>query len=94
MELTIKVSSSSGCFAITISPFLIKVLFVSGDCGKNLRDDAIIKDEDKEVYNCINGRPYSKKSNILNDFNGICNEGANVVSCQFAIHYFRRLHLP
>ena len=65
----------------------VDVLFVSGDCGKEFKK-AIIKEEDKDTYKCITGKKDSCSNKHLMKFHNMCNNGSDVVSCQFAIHYF------
>jgi hypothetical protein len=69
-----------------------RALFVNGNSKLNIRNgEAIFNEKGKEIIQAINGKGPKDKDKLgegvyLNY--GIGKEGFNVVSCQFAIHYF------
>jgi hypothetical protein len=69
-----------------------KALFVNGDCSKNIRNgDAVESGLNKEIVSAVFGQgdksQYTTHSGIF-DAHGLGENGFNVSSCQFAIHYF------
>lgn len=69
-----------------------KCLFVNADSGKNIKDGTACFDETgKKIVNALNGIG-SKSDDIIGKGvrkqYGIAKNGFDVVSCQFAIHYF------
>lgn len=67
-------------------------LFISGDISKNLKNgNGINDDKGKQIMNALLGKGEKNESilgvNVYKQY-GRYNEGFNVVSCQFAMHYF------
>ena len=70
---------------------LPKMVFLVGDCSKQIRNGECSKSLDRESYDLLRyvygrGRPIQKYTN-LNIYPGMFND-INVVSCMFSIHYF------
>jgi hypothetical protein len=69
-----------------------KVLFVNGDCSKNIKNgDAmegeLYKNIASAVFGHSNKAQYEEHEGIYESY-GVGEHGFNVSSCQFAIHYF------
>jgi hypothetical protein len=69
-----------------------KCLFVNGDSGLNLKNgDGIFSEQGKKIINAVNGIGSKSDDDIgkgVRKQYGIGKNGFDVVSCQFAIHYF------
>lgn len=73
-------------------PTLFDGLFIHGDSGLNIRSgNAFMTEKDKQITKAIFGNG-PKDATILGNavYNnyGIANQGFNISSCQFALHYF------
>jgi mRNA (guanine-N7-)-methyltransferase len=69
-----------------------KVLFVNGDCSKNIKNGDAIEDElYKEITSAVFGHgnksQFEAHDGIYESY-GVGTSGFNVSSCQFAVHYF------
>jgi mRNA (guanine-N7-)-methyltransferase len=69
-----------------------KVLFVNGDCSKNIKNgDAVEDDLYKQMVSAVFGHGnksrFEEHDGIYESY-GVGTDGFNVSSCQFAIHYF------
>ena len=69
-----------------------KALFINGNSKLHIRSgEALISEKGKEIMNAVIGKGPKEKSKlgagVYNQY-GVGKEGFNVVSCQFAIHYF------
>lgn len=73
-----------------------KCLFVNGDSGKHiLSGEAMFNEKGKQIINAIfgNGTKDEKKlgTGVFKNY-GIVKDGFDIVSCQFAMHYFFKDH--
>jgi len=67
-------------------------LFVNGDSGKNMKSgDCFESEKEKQVANCIFGKGPKNElllgKGVYNQY-GVAENGFNISSCQFSIHYF------
>lgn len=69
---------------------MLKAVFIEANSSLNIKSGDACKDEKgKAVIESLFGYSSSKdKPKLLKEYNGIARNGFNVVSCQFAIHYF------
>ena len=67
-----------------------KIYYIAGDCGKNIQDGSFTSGFYKNIYNILWNGDNSVELNRPIDSSclGICNKGFDIVSCQFAMHYF------
>lgn len=68
-----------------------KMFFLQGDCGKNIKSGNFTDNMNyKNIYEILwNGNNnISNLGKIDKELLGICANGFNVISCQFALHYF------
>jgi hypothetical protein len=67
-------------------------LFVNGNSGRNIRDGkALISEKDKQIAKAVFGQGPKDKTELgagVYKWYGIGEDGFNVSSCQFALHYF------
>jgi len=67
-------------------------LFVNGDCAYNIKNgDALLNEKSKQIVNAIFGHGTNNETilgkGVAKQY-GKINEGFNISSCQFALHYF------
>jgi hypothetical protein len=75
-----------------------KVLFVNGDSGKNIRStQALDTEKDKQITKSVFGNGPKDLTmlgkGVYNQY-GVAEQGFNISSCQFAIHYFFENKIP
>mgnify|MGYP000421591550 CR=1 FL=1 len=71
---------------------MVKALFVNGNSKLNIKDGTgVFSEKGKEIINAINGKGPKDKGKLgegVYKQYGIGKDGFDVVSCQFALHYF------
>lgn len=69
---------------------LTKIYYLAGDCGKNIKSGSFTSGFYENIYKILwNGdKSVNLNRNIDNSCLGICKGGFDVISCQFAMHYF------
>jgi len=68
------------------------MVFVAGDCGKNITDgECSLSIDDQESFNVLQNVLNKKRNDMQKHYSNIIGQGANgfdVCSCMFSIHYF------
>ena len=72
----------------------MKAMFVEGNGGMNIRNgDGIRTEKGKQIVKAIYGegeKSIEKLGRGIYDLYGLARSGFDVVSCQFALHYFTK----
>ena len=68
------------------------MVFVAGDCGKNIKDgECSLSIDDQDSFNVLQNVLNKKRNDMQKHYSNIIGQGANgfdVCSCMFSIHYF------
>ena len=67
-----------------------KMYFLAGDCGKNIKDGSFTSGFYENIFKVLwnNDKTVNINRTLESSSLGICNQGFDIISCQFAIHYF------